>query len=37
MHRVTDASNRIEISREDVIKTYGSIDNSAIEIFIDEI
>ena len=36
MHRVTDASNRIEISREDVIKTYGSIDNSAIEIFIDE-
>ena len=23
MHRVTDASNRIEISREDVIKTYG--------------
>ena len=36
MHRVTDASNRIEISREDVIKTYGSIDNSAIDIFIDE-
>ena len=36
MHRVTNASNRIEISREDVIKTYGSIDNSAIEIFIDE-
>lgn len=36
MHRVTDASNRIEISREDVIKTYGTIDNSAIEIFIDE-
>ena len=36
MHRVTDASNRIEISREDVVKTYGSIDNSAIEIFIDE-
>ena len=36
MHRVTDASNRIEISREDVIKTYGSIENSAIEIFIDE-
>ena len=36
MHRVTDASNRIEISREDVIQTYGTIDNSSIEIFIDE-
>ena len=36
MHRVTDASNRIEISREDVIENYGSIDNSSIEIYVDE-
>ncbi|MBA31363.1 MAG: HflC protein [Chloroflexi bacterium] len=36
MHRVTEASNRIEVSRESVLETYGSINHDAIEIFIDE-
>ena len=36
MHRVTEASNRIEVSRESVLETYGSINHDTIEIFIDE-
>ena len=36
MHRVTDASNRIEISRESAIQTYGSVEHESIEIFVDE-
>ena len=36
MNRVTQASNRIEASRDSLIETYGTIAHEKIQIFIDE-
>ena len=36
MNRVTKASNRIEVSRGDLFRDYGSLDHPAVSVFIDE-
>lgn len=36
MHRVTAASNRIEVSRGDLFRDYGSLDHPAVSVFVDE-
>jgi len=36
MHRVTAASNRIEVSRDDLFRDYGSLDHPAVSVFVDE-
>jgi membrane protease subunit HflC len=36
MNRVTTASNRIEVSRGDLFRDYGSLDHPAVSVFIDE-
>lgn len=36
MNRVTAASNRIEVSRDDLFRDYGSLDHPAVTVFVDE-
>ncbi|MDG0867829.1 protease modulator HflC [Candidatus Lucifugimonas marina] len=36
MNRVTTASNRIEVSRGDLFRDYGSLDHPAVSVFVDE-
>ncbi len=36
MNRITIASNRIEVSREDLFRDYGSLNHAAVAVFIDE-
>ena len=36
MNRITIASNRIEVSREDLFRDYGSLNHVAVAVFIDE-
>jgi membrane protease subunit HflC len=36
MNRITIASNRIEVSREDLFRDYGSLKDTAVTVFIDE-
>jgi membrane protease subunit HflC len=36
MNRVTTASNRIEVSRDDLFRDYGSLDHPAVSVFVDE-
>jgi membrane protease subunit HflC len=36
MNRVTIASNRIEVSRGDLFRDYGSLNHAAVSVFVDE-
>ena len=36
MNRITIASNRIEVSRDDLFRDYGSLNHVAVAVFIDE-